>query len=115
MSRPWQARHFSADADNFFLPGLTIFLKVAVMLLAIRFWHEHLDVLANDLGGWMTEKALARRVHGLHQADFVDGDDRVNCGVKDCAGCAPRSREEPAQRGSVEYYLWPRAVLHRVE
>ena len=47
----------------------------------------------------MTEKALSCRVHGLHQADFVDGDDRVNCGVKDRGAPAAFAREKSQLSG----------------
>ncbi len=56
------------------------------MLVAVGFGHEQLDVLADDLGGRVTEQALRRRIHRLDQAVVIDGDDRVHGGLQDGAG-----------------------------
>ena len=80
-----QADDLATDADDLLLPGLPIIAEVAVVLMTVRLWHEHLDVLADHLVRRVAEKPLRRRVHRLDCTKLVDRDDRVHRGVEDRA------------------------------
>ena len=43
------ADHDAADADDAPLAGAQIAIEIAVVILAVGRWHQHLDVLANDV------------------------------------------------------------------
>ena len=78
-----QADDLAADADDLLLPGGQVIVQVAVVLVAVRLGHEHLDVLADDLARRVAEQPLRRRVHRLDHAASVDRDDRVHGGFED--------------------------------
>jgi hypothetical protein len=54
--------------------------EIGIMLFMIRRRHEHLDVLAQDLFGRVSEKALTGRVVDVNRAFHVDDDDAVDSG-----------------------------------
>ena len=81
-----QADDLAADADDLLLAGGQVVVQVAVVLVPVGLGHEHLDVLADDLGGRVAEEPLGRRVHRLDLAVRVDGEDRVDGRVEDGAG-----------------------------
>jgi hypothetical protein len=58
--------------------------------------HEHLDVLADQLGRGVTEQALGCGVYALDEPGIIDGDDGGDSRFKDapqfCGLCFRRSR-----------------------
>src|SRR5262249_29578444 len=55
---------------------------VAVMFVPIRFRHQHLDVLANDLIRGITEYSFGRRIEHQYGTATVDQDHPVNRGFE---------------------------------
>ena len=64
-SRPCAGPDLAADADDLRLPGAQVVCDVAVVPAAVRLGHEHVDVLAQDLGGRIAEDLLRGRVERL--------------------------------------------------
>lgn len=73
----------AADADDLCLPGAKVFGDVVIVPAGIRFGHQHLDVLSDDLGRRVAEDPLRRRVERRDRAVLIDGDDPVNHVVHD--------------------------------
>ena len=53
-----EAGHFAADADDLLLAGREIVTQVAVVLLAIGTWHQHVDVATDDFADRVAEQPL---------------------------------------------------------
>ena len=79
------ATHFAADADDLLDAGADIVGDVAIVLTAVRLGHEHLDVLADELGSVITEQALGGGVDVFDQSSIVNGDDGRNGQLQDAA------------------------------
>src|SRR5205807_5974838 len=80
-----QANHFAPDADDSGPTGAEIIPQVTIVLVAIRRWHEDLDVFANDLLRLVSENLFRRRVERLDDAALVDGDDSFDRRFEDGA------------------------------
>ena len=103
------ADHDATDADDAPLAGLAVARQVGVVGFPMGRGHQHLDVLAHQLGAGIAEEAFRRRVDRIDDAALVDDDDGVwggpgdraqaflafpRCG--DSGGAAPRIRHSPA-------------------
>ena len=73
----------AADADDPPLAGAQIAVEVAVMIVAVRLRHQHLDILAHDLRRPIAEQPLRRGAERLHAAALVDDDHGLRDGVED--------------------------------
>ena len=76
------AFHVAADADDPGLAGLLVAGQVAVVLRAVGFGHQHLDVAADQLLPGPAEQPLDGGVGGTDGAVGVDGEDAVHGGVQ---------------------------------
>src|SRR5579871_560141 len=72
----------SADANNLRNPSLLVVLQVVIVLFPEWGRHEHPHVLANQLGGGVTEHLLGGLVHRLDDSLLVDSDDSVSSSIK---------------------------------
>ena len=73
----------SADADDPLLAGPQVAGEVAVVVLAMRGRHEHLDVVPDHLSGGVAEQLFRRGAERLNDAAFVNRDDRIGSGFED--------------------------------
>ncbi len=76
------ARNLAADTDDFAHPRLAVVPQVGIVLAAVRFGHQHLDVLAHKLPGGVTEKPERGGVGFGDRALFVYGYDAVHRAVE---------------------------------
>ena len=63
-------------------PVLHVALQIAVMVFAIGRRHQHLDVLADGVGGAVAEQPFGRAAERLHDAALVDDDHGFRHGVE---------------------------------
>ena len=77
------ALDLAADADD--MRGLfgLVAGQVAVVLVPVRLRHQHLDILADDLGGTVAEDFFGGLVEGLDEAAFVDRNDAFKDIIED--------------------------------
>ena len=75
--------HLSADTDDLLDAGCQIVGDVAIVLRLVGLRHEHLDVLADQLGRAVTEQSLGRWVDALDEPAIIDGDDGRDGQFKD--------------------------------
>ncbi len=61
--------------------ALHVVVQVSVVLAAIRFGHQHLDVAADDLVCRPAEDCFGSAVEGTDDTPAVDGDDAVHRGI----------------------------------
>ena len=64
--------------DDLLLTGFKIVFEIAVVLTAVRFRHEKLDVLPDELFGGISEHQLSGRIDVFDQTGAVDGDNAIN-------------------------------------
>ena len=76
---------FAADADDLLDARADIAGDIAIVLTPIWLGHQHLDVLADELGRAVTEQALGGRVDVLDQSPIANGDDGRNGRLQDAA------------------------------
>ena len=74
------ADHLAADADDLASAGAVIIVEIAIVLVAIRRRHQHLDVLADDLARPIAEQRLAGRIEHQDTPRGVDQDHAVDRG-----------------------------------
>src|SRR5262245_28151936 len=77
-------RDLATDSDNLGPACCEIPREIGVVLLAVRRRHQHVDVVAEDVGLCVPEQPLGGRIEPLDAAVFVDHDDAVDRGVDDC-------------------------------
>ena len=73
----------AADADDAALAGPFVMIEKAIVIFAIGRWHQHLDVLADDLLGRIAEQPLRGAAERLDDATLVDHDHRVRDRIQD--------------------------------
>ena len=88
--RPWTSR----DSNNSLHTRCQIVLKVFVVFVLIRLWHEHADILADQFHGRVAEQPPGRQVRRLNCAGVVDRNNCINCGIQDSAGSGFTFRKE---------------------
>src|SRR5215470_10914677 len=77
------AHHDAADPDDSPLAGPQILLDVAVVILPVGRWHQHLDVFSNHFRRAIAEQPFRRRAERLHDSALVDHDHRIRHGIED--------------------------------
>src|SRR5262245_42905297 len=70
------ATYLSTDADDFPDASADVVRNISIMLAAVRFGHQHLHVLADELRYAVAEQALGGRVNAFDHAQFIDCNDR---------------------------------------
>ena len=70
--------HFAADADDLAHAGLEVARQVTVVRAALRFGHEHADVVAQQLVNAIAEDAGGGVVHGQYPAAVIDDHDGIH-------------------------------------
>jgi hypothetical protein len=68
----------ASPADDVRLAGGGITLQVAVVTRTVRLRHQHVDVLADDVRGGMTEHTLGRTAESDDFSALADHDDRID-------------------------------------
>jgi len=77
------ADHLAPATDDFLVAGLQVVGHVAVVLAAVRLWHEHADAAAHHLVRAIAEDARRRVVERLDDAPLVNGDDALSGSLDD--------------------------------
>src|SRR5688572_2346256 len=93
--------HGAADADDLAIARSQVLADVAIMLRAIRIWHQHADVAAEYLRLGIAEHLLRGMVERLDLSTGVDHDDPVNRGINDRAPPCGRNPGYIGGRGRV--------------
>ena len=70
------------DADDLSLAGGQITIQITVMLMMVRFGHQHADVPSLNLADCESEEALCGRAEGLDYPSLVDDHHRIRHGLK---------------------------------
>ena len=79
------AADLTTNADDLLGACSKIVGKVAVVLRPIRFGHQNVDVVANELGNVVSKQALGCRIYAFDDTAVIDGNDRGNGGFEDAA------------------------------
>ncbi len=73
---------FPSFADDLWHMAGTVVAQVAIMGLAVRARHQHLDVLSDHFGGVVAKNPLSGRIDGLDNAEFINGQNAIHDGVQ---------------------------------
>src|SRR3984893_4815110 len=76
---------FGADADDVLLADPQVWRQVAVMVLAMRRGHEHLEIAADHFTGSVAKQFFCGFAEGLDDATLIDRDNRVGGGIENGA------------------------------
>src|SRR5215469_9618251 len=102
--------HDPPDANDAPLTGAQVTRDVAVMILAVRRRHQHLDVLPQHIGRGIAEQPFRRRAERLDQSELVDHHHSVGNAVENrlqvrgtrldvlspCVGDVPKAQQNCA-------------------
>ena len=75
--------HLAADPNDLFFSGCLVASYVVVVLMLVRFRHQHLDVLANHLCRRIPQNGFSRRAVARHDALIINRDNRLRGGIQD--------------------------------
>src|SRR5262249_5735433 len=68
----------AAVADDLGYAGLEVFGYIVVVLVPVRFWHQHFHVFADDLASGIAEQLFTGWIEHLYNAACVDQDNTVD-------------------------------------
>ena len=68
---------FAPDTDNPFLASLSVMRQIAIVLVSMWLWHQHLYVLADHFFRTVSQNSLCGGAETANYAMVVDDDDRL--------------------------------------
>ena len=78
-----QAFDFPADADDFGDARSQVVREISIMPAAMRFGHQHRDIVANEFGRVIAQYAFHGRIGRADETSAIDVDDAVHLVVQE--------------------------------